>query len=67
MKKNIGTVDRLIRGVLGIAIAVVGYRYHSWWGLLGVVLLLTALISWCPLYIPFKIDTGAKAPPAKTG
>ena len=60
MKPNMGVMDRAVRVVLGIAILAVGYRYHSWWGLIGVVPLLTAVVSWCPLYLPFHVNTGAK-------
>ncbi|MBU1369596.1 MAG: DUF2892 domain-containing protein [Bacteroidetes bacterium] len=57
MKKNIGNIDRVIRIVLGMAIAAVGYIYESWWGLLGIIPFATALINFCPLYAPFKINT----------
>ncbi|MCB0749816.1 MAG: DUF2892 domain-containing protein, partial [Ignavibacteriae bacterium] len=30
---------------------------NSWWGTIGLVLILTALISWCPAYVPFKLST----------
>ena len=57
MKCNIGSVDRLIRIILGLVIAILGVVFESWWGLIGVVLLATALFKICPLYIPFKIST----------
>ncbi len=61
MKKNVGSVDRIIRIILGLAIGGIGYYYQSWWGLLGLIPVLTALINFCPLYTPFKINTGKKA------
>jgi type IV secretory pathway TrbD component len=57
MKKNMGKTDRIIRILLGLLIGAAGIYFQSWWGLLGLVLLGTALISWCPLYAPFKIST----------
>ncbi len=60
MEKNVGPVDRLIRIILGLAIATVGIIFNSWWGLLGVVLLATALFRICLLYIPFHISTARK-------
>lgn len=60
MKANVGGADRVIRLILGIILLSLlffldgGIRYI---GLLGIVLIFTALISWCPLYIPFKINT----------
>ncbi len=57
MKKNIGITDRWIRVVLGIVAIAAGLYFKSWWGLIGVVLLATALIRTCPLYLPFGIST----------
>jgi hypothetical protein len=31
-----------------------------WWGLVGVVLLATGLLRWCPAYLPFGIKTCRK-------
>jgi hypothetical protein len=61
MKKNVGSTDRIIRIIIGLAIGAVGYYYQSWWGLLGLIPLLTGLINFCPLYVPFNINTGKKA------
>jgi hypothetical protein len=57
MKKNVGSIDRIIRIVAGIAIGIAGIYFKSWWGLVGIVPVVTALISWCPLYLPFGIST----------
>jgi len=57
MKKNMGITDKWIRVVLGLTIGILGIYFKSWWGLLGVVFLATALINWCPLYLPFGIST----------
>nr|WP_295972992.1 DUF2892 domain-containing protein [uncultured Bacillus sp.] len=60
MKSNVGKYDRIIRIVLGLALLSLyfildgGMKYIS---LLGVVLLLTAIIKFCPLYSIFKINT----------
>ncbi len=60
MKKNVGQVDRLIRIILGLAIAAVGIIFDSWWGILGVVLIATGLFRICLLYLPFNISTNRK-------
>jgi len=60
MKRNVGTVDRLIRIILGLVIAILGVYFESWWGLVGLIPLLTGLFSFCPLYVPIKISTGKK-------
>lgn len=57
MKKNVGTVDMIIRIIIGIVIASLGIVYQSWWGLLAIVPLLTALINFCPLYTIFGFST----------
>ncbi len=60
MIKNMGAADKTIRIILGIIIIVGGFYYKSWWGLVGLIPLLTAFISWCPLYAPFGISTCRK-------
>jgi hypothetical protein len=60
MKKNMGFTDRWVRIVIGLAIIAAGFYYESWWGLIGIVPLATALIRTCPLYLPFGISTVRK-------
>lgn len=57
MKKNVGSVDKIIRFLLGIIIVVWGIVAQSWWGLIGLVPIFTATINWCPLYLLFGIST----------
>ncbi len=57
MTKNVGSADRTIRLVLALLIFMIGIIYQSWWGLIGIIPLLTALINWCPAYLPFGIST----------
>jgi hypothetical protein len=57
MKANIGTADRAVRVVLGLAVGAAGLYFQSWLGLIGIVPLATALIGWCPAYLPFGIST----------
>jgi hypothetical protein len=59
MKKNVGVVDRIIRVIVGVAILMIGWYYQSWWGLIGIVPLLTAAIGFCPAYSPMCISTCA--------
>lgn len=60
MKCNVGKSDKVIRIILGVAIGAAGFYYNSWWGLVGIVPIFTALINWCPLYMPFGIRTCKK-------
>ena len=60
MKLNMGGADRVIRGVVGIAVIGVGFYFKSWWGAIGLIPLGTAIIGWCPAYVPFGISTCRK-------
>ncbi len=57
MKCNVGKVDKAIRFGAGIAVILAGVAYSSWFGLIGVVLIATAAIGFCPAYLPFKLNT----------
>ncbi len=57
MKYNVGPVDRLIRIIIGLAIAILGIVYDSYWGLIGLIPIATGLFKWCPLYSLFSIST----------
>ncbi len=66
MKKNMGTVDRIIRIMVAVAIAIL-YFTNQISGIAAIILLvlagifiLTSFISFCPLYILFKINTDKK-------
>lgn len=63
MKKNMGVVDRIIRIILAVVVLVL-YLTDQLSGLalvilgiIAVIFLLTSLIGFCPLYVPFKIST----------
>jgi hypothetical protein len=57
VKKNIGSVDRLIRVVLGAALIIVGVVLRSWWGAIGLIPLVTGLSGFCPLYALLRTST----------
>lgn len=57
MKCNIGKTDRMIRIILGLLILALGAAFQALWGILGAIPLLTAILRWCPLYEPLKINT----------
>jgi hypothetical protein len=66
MKKNMGTTDKIIRLIVAIIFAVLYFTntVTGTFGLilviLGAVFVLTSLISFCPLYLPFGINTCTK-------
>jgi len=58
MKANVGGLDRGLRIVIGLvllSLVVVGPQ--SMWGLLGLVPLVTGLLSFCPLYSLLGINS----------
>ncbi len=57
MKVNMGNSDRIFRLIAGVVILLLGVYFKSWWGLIGLIPLATALIRWCPLYAPFGFST----------
>ncbi len=62
--KNVGSLDRILRLVAGLGILAAGLVLKSWWGLAGLVPLLTAAIGFCPAYLPFGLSTCGKKPQA---
>ena len=58
MVANVGGVDRLLRIILGIAlIAATLAGTIGPWGWIGVVLLATGFLRFCPVYLPFGFRT----------
>jgi hypothetical protein len=57
MKTNIGSADRWIRVIIGLGILALGFTFKSWWGLIGLLPLATATISFCGLYAVLGIST----------
>lgn len=58
MTTNVGTIDRALRVIAGIAlIALAATGSIGVWGYIGVVPLATALIGWCPAYSLLGIKT----------
>ena len=60
MNKNVGGIDKTVRIIAGVIILSLGIISESLWGLIGIIPLLTGIIEWCPLYIPFKINSSCK-------
>lgn len=60
MNKNVGGIDKTLRIIVGIIIIALGVVNGSLLGLIGIIPLLTGIIGWCPLYVPFKINSSCK-------
>jgi hypothetical protein len=57
MQQNVGGIDKILRIVAGLAIIGWGVYAQNWWGAIGAVPVLTALIGWCPVYLPLGISS----------
>jgi len=57
MEKNIGTVDKVVRIILAVVFAYLGYTSNYLWYILAVILLVTALIGYCGLYKLIGVNT----------
>jgi small-conductance mechanosensitive channel len=63
MKKNMGSIDRTIRTVLAVIVAILYFTgaisgtAAIVLGVLAAVFLLTSLIGTCPLYLPVGLST----------
>lgn len=61
--KNVGSIDRIIRFVVGFGLIAAGVYLQLttgqfWWlGIPGAVFMATAAVSTCPLYLPFGLST----------
>jgi hypothetical protein len=64
MKHNVGKTDKMIRIFLGIVIIGAGVYFKSWFGLIGILPLITAAIGYCHLYTLLGIST-CKVKPKK--
>jgi Inner membrane protein YgaP-like, transmembrane domain len=60
MSRNVGTVDRWVRVLLGLGLlSLVFVGPKTMWGLVGLILVVTAGVSFCPLYAMFGWSTSA--------
>jgi hypothetical protein len=60
--QNVGSLDRIVRVVLGLALIIVGFFVLGGTagiviGVIGFIPLLTGLTGWCPLYLLFHLST----------
>jgi hypothetical protein len=61
MNVNLGTTERIIRAIIGlILLSLVVIGPHSWWGLIGLIPLATAIVSFCPVWQVLGINTCGK-------
>ena len=67
MTKNMGNVDRIIRFLLAVLVAVLYFTgvisgtVAIILGIIAAIFLVTSLIGFCPLYVPLKFSTRKEA------
>lgn len=65
MSRNIGSIDRALRAIVGLAaLSLVFVGPQTVWGWLGLIPLATAVLGWCPPYTLLGISTCAAKRPA---
>jgi hypothetical protein len=57
MTSNVGGIDKVLRIVAGVALIAWALMGGPIWAWLGVVLLATGLIGWCPAYPLLGMNT----------
>jgi len=58
VNRNEGTIDRVIRVVLGLGLlSLTVFGPHTWLGLIGIVPVLTGVFGFCPLYAALGLRT----------
>ncbi len=64
MTPNVGTIDRVLRVIIGLAILSLYFVLEGdmrWVALVGLIPLLTGTVRFCPLYALIGLNTGAKS------
>jgi hypothetical protein len=69
MKRNMGVFDRAIRVILAAIVLILFFTKQITGtaavvlGIIAVILILTSLVGFCPLYVPFGMKTAKKEGP----
>jgi hypothetical protein len=68
MKANVGGIDRVARIGVGIALLLAVAVVEGparWWGLIGILPLLTGVFRFCPAYLPFGLSSSDADKPSR--
>jgi len=64
MKKNVGTVDKIVRGILGLVVIYLGVFFYATSSVLsivlfviGLLLIITSMTGFCFLYTLIGVNT----------
>lgn len=61
--KNVGKTDKIFRIIIGIVLLSLLFFLDGsarFLGLIGLIPIITAFAGFCPLYVPFRINTNKK-------
>lgn len=62
MWQNVGSADKVIRIIIGIVLLSMLFWVPgnaNYWGLIGLLPLVTALVNWCPAYTLLGVRTNS--------
>ncbi len=59
MITNVGETERMLRILIGLLLIGLALAFGGmWWiGLIGIIPVVTGVLGWCPVYLPFGIST----------
>lgn len=60
MEKNVGSIDKVIRIIVGVGLLSLLFILEGnarWWGLIGIGPILTVITGWCPGYSLIGVNT----------
>lgn len=57
MMKNVGSLDKILRIVIGVLLIIGALMGYGWWMWIGILPIATAVFGLCPLYTLFGIKT----------
>jgi hypothetical protein len=60
MVQNVGSIDKVIRVIVGLGLLSLLFLVEGnarWWGLIGIVPILTVVMGWCPAYALLGLST----------
>ncbi len=63
MQQNVGSMDKVVRVIVGLALLSLVFVLKGsirWLGLIGLVPIFTAFVGWCPAYSLFGINSSTK-------
>ena len=56
--KNVGSIDRILRIIIGLVLlSLVFFGPQTPWGYIGVILVITAFMNFCPLYAILRMSS----------